>query len=639
MTGTDEGGDLHRLLRAFACVAAEPRLGAVLLFDAPQTAVGPVADLFARISADPGRDDPGEDGPESVQLGAATRDDDIWSRIQLQAADGAISVQSRPGPLVESDPATPARTVVVPDLARLGLPGLRAAVQLVGADVVSVERHGVSERWRPRARWLAFCRGDEVGQLSPHLLDRFAVRLNVAGLRLPPATETARLVSAVRAEVRGVRALPPLTDEALDEVLVVADGLAAPYAAPAEPGPGSAGQRRGIALARLARALAALGGAAATAPTHVEEAARLIGLRAAEPGPAPEPTAPWTGDAAHGADDAPAPVTRAVTDGPRDRSVAEDGLGTARLPAPDPAEVLDAFAAQSPEGSRSPYPEDQAEPLREFASLRRAGRQGARSQAERGPVIGVRRATDLRDLALVPTLVEAAKNRRLPGRRPSADRRHPHALVVTAADLRSHARAAEPERMLFLLIDHTCPRGADRQDALAPYLQWAYAARAAAAVIEVGRRDAPSELRAETFQARNVLDPRIIAALQRRPGRSTPLAHGLLLAGQLVRRAFQQQTALTEAWLVVLTDGRGNVPLRASLTGRFTGPVGRRGVDDALAAAAQMGAMGRTRLHTVVIDPGIGAGARPYGDLPFALADALGGIVAAGPAVEDAVHG
>ena len=93
------------MLRAFACVAADPRLGAVLLFDVPPAAVGPVADLFARIVAEAEDADDEADGRGKVLLGAAPRDGDIWSRTLLHAADGAVRVESRPGPLVEGDPA------------------------------------------------------------------------------------------------------------------------------------------------------------------------------------------------------------------------------------------------------------------------------------------------------------------------------------------------------------------------------------------------------------------------------------------------------------------------------------------------------------------------------------------------------
>ncbi|MYS73101.1 magnesium chelatase, partial [Streptomyces sp. SID5926] len=63
------------------------------------------------------------------------------------------------------------------------------AVQLLGADVVTVERGGPRRTVRPRARWLAVCRSADVGRVSRHLLDRFAVRLSAAGLRLPGVRE------------------------------------------------------------------------------------------------------------------------------------------------------------------------------------------------------------------------------------------------------------------------------------------------------------------------------------------------------------------------------------------------------------------------------------------------------------------
>jgi magnesium chelatase subunit D len=378
---------------------------------------------------------------------------------------------------------------------------------------------------------------------------------------------------------------------------------------------GGGGERRVIALGRIARALARLDGAAVGGAGHVTAAARLIGL----PEPVPPPAA--------APDDAGAPVRDGALPpaaGQLPRAAPGTGAGSAatRLAHPaGPAEGLEPLPppARGEQGGGSPYPEDDAEPLRDHAPLRGAWRRTAHS--ERGPVVGVRRATDLRDLALVPTVVAAATKQRLRGR-----------LTLEPEDLRSHVRAAEPDRMLILLLDHTCRRGRDWQPALAPYLRWAYTGRAAAAVIEVGAADAADELRAEGFLARNVLEPWLTAALHRRPGRASPLAHGLLLAGQFVRRAFQQRpTALTEAWFVAVTDGRGNVPLHASLTGRLDGPVGRRGVEDALEAAAQLHALNRMRLHTVVVD----AGAPPYADLPFALADALGGVTVGGLSAEE----
>ncbi|MFJ2953162.1 magnesium chelatase [Streptomyces sp. NPDC087270] len=619
-----------RLLRVLACAAADPRLTGVLLFDVPPELAAPVAGVFASTAMDgvprgepagirnglPGQRGSAAAGGPVVRLGAGVREDDLWSRTRLRPAGGRITLEVLGGDLVEADPAAPPRVVVVSDLARLPLPGLRAAVTVLGADVAAVERHGVSEVWRPRARWLAFCRTEDAGRVSPHLLDRFPLRLAVPDLRLPVDPVAAWRASGVRqALVRlaaraaaGGRACgPPLDEGALARAADLAPG-----------------ERRAVALARIARALAVLGDAPAPATTaeHVTEAARLIGLAPGgahrpAPGSPEEPAEPPRDEPLPPAEAAPALSPRGSEPGTATR--------TAELPAPGPEEPLGPLADHAPDPpGGDPYPEDEAEPLREFAPLRAAWRRDAGPAADRGPVTGIRRATDLRDLALVPTVIEAAKHQWLPGR----TRRRGDGVVISPADLRSHARAVEPERMLVLLLDHTSRPEWEWPQALAPYVQWAYAARATVAVVEVGGASAADELRAQTFHARNVLDPRLAEALYRPPGRATPLAHGLLLAAQLVRRAFQQQpTALAEAWLVVASDGRGNVPLRTSLTGRHDGPVGRRGVQDALAAAGQLGALGRMRLHCVVLD----TGAQPYAELPFELADALGGSVVAGP--------
>ncbi|MFI0722731.1 magnesium chelatase [Streptomyces sp. NPDC021224] len=591
--------ELARLLRAFACAAVEPGLAGVLLFDVPDDALDTVTALFAAVF---GRD------TAAVVLGAAAREDELWTRIGLEPGDGGLTVRARRGALVEDDPGAAPATAVVPDLARLGLPGLRAAVTLVGADVASVQRHGVGVVWRPRARWLAFCRSADAGRISPHLLDRFPLRLSLPGLVLPAEPGTPGELWRGSAERAAL-------DQARTAAAPVRVGAAAlervAQAAPAAGG----GERRALALGRIARALARLDGAGTAEPGHVDAAARLIGLPAEAP---PQAAAPEEA----GLPPVPPPPAAAGRGTGGTPDTAGGGTTTRLAHTGGPAESLEPQpAAAGPDRPAGPpYPEDDAEPLHDHAPLRGAWRRTVHS--ERGPVVGVRRASDLRDLALVPTVVAAASKRRLRGE-----------LTVTAEDLRSHIRAAEPDRMLVLLLDHTCRRGRDWQAVLAPYLRWAYTGRAAAAVVEVGGAGAPDELRAEAFLARNVLEPRLSAALHRRPGRSSPLAHGLLLAGQFVRRAFQQQpTALAEAWFVAVTDGRGNVPLGASLTGRLTPPVGRRGIDDALSAAAQLGALNRMRLHTVVVD----AGAEPYPDLPFTLADALGALTVAGPDGEPA---
>jgi magnesium chelatase subunit D len=116
-----------------------------------------------------------------------------------------------------------------------------------------------------------------------------------------------------------------------------------------------------------------------------------------------------------------------------------------------------------------------------------------------------------------------------------------------------------------------------------------------------------------------MLDPQVAAALDRPPGRATPLAHGLTLAAAILRHETQQGGFLvSEAILVVVTDGRANVPLAISQTAAGpSAPVGQSGIRDALHVARTIRLLHRVR--SVVIDPGI----LPDGHLTAMLAEAL----------------
>ncbi|AVH56535.1 MULTISPECIES: magnesium chelatase [Streptomyces] len=575
--------DARRLERAFRCAALDPALSGVLLFDLEPRLIRPVAGLFTAILGGPA-------GPPAarIPLGAATRDEDLWVTSRLERHRDGIAFTVAPGPLVAG--AGPPPLAVVPDLAHLSVAGMRAAVQLIGADVVCVEQPGLRLVDRPRARWLAVCRSEDSGRVTPHLLDRFALRLAVPGLRTVPeglSSDSAAPLGAFAAT----------TEEAVTRVQEIL-------------GPG-AGPRRSLALARLARALATLGGQREVTAAHCEDAARLIGLRVTEP--APSADRPDSGE--------PGPLPAPL---PHPGDTGRRGGRSNRRRRPEEEQPLLASGPAEGVGSAPgaplgmPYPEDDAVALREFMPLRNPWQRRSGPASARGAVVGTRRAHDLRDLALLRTVREAAVHQRIRGYED---------FTVAPVDLHSNLRAPAPERLLTLLLDHTCRGDWDWQDALTPFLQWAYTARAALHVIEVGGADAADELRAESFAARGVLDPRLMTALYRPRGRATPLAHGIEQAARTMRQAFRRQgSALAEAWLVVVTDGRGNVPLRASHTGRLHGPVAARGIEDSLTAAAPIAALDRGRLRVAVVD----AARRPYGELPFALAETLGAMVVEG---------
>jgi magnesium chelatase subunit D len=164
---------------------------------------------------------------------------------------------------------------------------------------------------------------------------------------------------------------------------------------------------------------------------------------------------------------------------------------------------------------------------------------------------------------------------------------------------------------------------------LLPYLQWAYVERANVCLIQVGAADAQDELRAEKREADNILVPRIRNRLEVNWGRATPLAHGLDLALQTLRHRLQHgRSTVQKAVLVVVTDGRGNVPLAASRAGKVTPPVGRQGIEDAMAVAQQIAAL--KGVEAVVLNPQ----PKHYGDLPVELAQALGAKIAKIPTLQ-----
>jgi len=211
---------------------------------------------------------------------AADDEERLWGSLAVGAQQSAW----RHGTLGPGSSAEPVPVFVIFDLARLSLAASRACVSLIGADVAHLERHGHSVAWVPRAYWLAACAARDVGKISPHLLDRFALRISAA--RAPARDRVHAILTAVghtsgRAEVvvrdmvgavaqaRDQRAA--LSAAALDDVCIGTRG--------------EDGHRRALVLGRLAVAQARLEGAVVGVPAHVTAARDLLGLAASDVAP------------------------------------------------------------------------------------------------------------------------------------------------------------------------------------------------------------------------------------------------------------------------------------------------------------------------------------------------------------------
>ena len=403
--------------------------------------------------------------------------------------------------------------LIIPDLAALSLAAARTCIMLVGANIAHLERHGQQEVWTPRYYWLAGCRQEDVGSVSSHLLDRFALRLAwhsadqlalshqerltilQRNLQQGQLEDLPLLAPGIVQQIKQARNHPPLielTDAANEELLAYFTEDVVHT-------------RRELALARCALALAQLSEDKQLQELHVEQAAKLMGLQkrnTIDDTGTPDPELP---EAAHEAleekQSSPSPeATGTALQQPTQKQSIE-----VQAPEPDEQNIID-YAISAPD----PYPEDTQPVLREASSLQLPQRQFVGTRSDRGPIIGIEPTTSLRDLALVSTLMRALLFQAFRPKNQSTS------LVLDWTDLRKYRRAAEPERLLLVLLDYTSMPLRQRQRSLVPYLREAYIQRAGITIIKVGAASdgkKSSDLRAQYMSARSILVPAISEAI------------------------------------------------------------------------------------------------------------------------------
>lgn len=678
--------DADPMVLGLACAAVEPGLRSVLLLDAsPLTVRAAAVCLSAMLKAATGQT------IEVVTLGSNDTEEGLWGspsvrwdRAGPDAAD-KLTFTWQCGRLAQTPNGSNLRLVIIPDLTRLGLAARRACIALMGSDVATLQSHGQSVVWHPKLCWIAGCARQASGEVSPHLLDRFALRLQSAtgcgaadsagaAGELEERARAHELLSSIKRpasyfdqfaiispdsawfgpETTGVAAgefsesqcltLRAAAQRVPDWSLADLSCIPAYFANTAHNG-----VRREAALARLAQALAKLQSDDSVTEVHLSAAADLIGLRPAE------------STSAHAKDnqlpfERPADLAiESATVRPEGAGVNQVGVaGSAFTSAvlatssdakragmafddqarPGPVFEPDTHAAFAVAPVAGPYVEDKAPVTRDANTLRLPILSQQSRSAPNGPVIGTRRATDFQDLSLVSTVLEAAKFQSVrtalagvadpPIDASDTDNQDEGnipcrlAFPITRADLRSYCRAALPEATLVLLVDYTSIVNCDWQTAIVEHLSWAYAYRASVSLVQVGAASASNPLCARQVTAKSLLNPTIRLAIADGPGTATPLAHGLDLAARTLRSLTRHgRSRVKSARAVVLTDGRGNVPLNASRAGVLTSPVHHEGVEDALTVAREIGSM--NHVECFLLNPG----PLYHADLPLAMARAM----------------
>jgi magnesium chelatase subunit D len=463
-----------------------------------------------------------------------------------------------------------------------------ALLDAAATGVSRVERDAVSAVHAARFLLVGTMNVEE-GELRPQLLDRFGLGVEVRGPREPELrAEIVRRRLAFERDPERFAADWHAAEEALAARIATATARLPRVRLPerelgrivaACAALGVDGVRGDIVTARTARALAALDGVDEVTEEHVRRAAgmALLHRRRRDPldGHMPSPD-----DIERALDDPP------PTDGPPEGPPPGGGS-----PPPAPAEGgADALARErvdAPAPARLP-----AEALHIAGTGGGPGGRRARSSGLTAGVIDNRPATPgSSDIAIVATL-----RARLAGDDPGA--------------LREHVRGGRESVLLCLVVDASGSMGARARlarvkGALLELLRDAYARRDRVAVVAFRDREGhllvppgtPLELAAEA-----------IGRLA--TGGRTPLAEGLALAEQVVRRESGRDSSRRTV-SVILTDGRvqdpaGAVRRAAASLGRATdaahvidiedGPV-RLGLAAALAQAAG------ARLHTLTSPP------------------------------------
>lgn len=602
------------LITSLACAALSSGLRSLLVFDAPYTGLQQLATLLEQFLTQLGHH------TQYYHLSSFEIDDDLWGSLELpggQRTNQLFSPECNKNTL---------QILTIADLSALSLSMTRTCIMLIGADIAHLERNAEHASWHPEQCWIASCPREAVGTVSPHLLDRFALRLSWQDIAphalLNQSTKVADLLANVpRQSVRQHVILPTKYLQQISQAIcskteVTSNALAhmLDYISTEQYYP-----RREFALARFSLALAQWMGDAWLTPDHVDEAAQMLGLtnqineqeeqkkidllptQEAKPGEKPSRLNPES--------------TTTILE-QRDLQHEQP----VRLP-----ETTFTDTIVSSTICQEPYPEDTSPVEREAASLKMPPTRYAPCRSTRGPILGVEESDTLHDLAIVSTILAAARFQYIRGRIQR------QAMKFEPMDLRRYRRGYVTEQILMLVLDYTSVRNIpDWQNPLITYLQDAYTKRAGVEIIKVGAHDATTELRAELVSAKSILVPRIGMALESERGRASPLAHGMNLALEQLHHLLEHgRNRVNKATFVVVSDGRGNIPLVGSLRNHLDSIVTNEGIADTLRVAQQIKAL--KRVDKVVLSPQ----PRYYPELPNLLAEVLGAILKPLPKPDD----
>ncbi|MDR3639090.1 MAG: VWA domain-containing protein [Isosphaeraceae bacterium] len=564
--------------RALILAAIHPGLGGVLIQGskgaAKSTAVRALASLLPDIEVCPGdpfrrargEDVPGWPLPEGagfephpvalVNFPVGATDDRVTGSLNLERALATGSRAFEPGLL-----ATAHRGILyIDEVNLLGDHLVDLLLDAAAMGVNHVEREGVTFR-HPSRFVLVGTMNPEEGELRPQLLDRFGLAVEVEPMNDPRArAEVVRRRLAFETDPDGFRQRWAEADRREGERIVAAQQLLPSVVVPERvldslcarcAREGADGLRADLTIYKAATALAAYEGRTTVTLDDVDAVAELAlahrRTKPRQPSPPPPPpngqgepdnrdgrasSAPRTDAGGRSSDSS----LRAESSGPP----AGDDVQPQWIAASEPRALpSDAFRPAGPPIGQAP------------------GRRGRASVPDRRGVfvrtsIPRGRATDP---AVGATLRAAAPLQALRGRIA------PGPMIVRPSDVRDKVRLRPARRLVLFVVDASRSMGARRRmaetkAAVLSLLVHAYQKRDKVGLITFGGTSARLAL-PPTRSVRTAA-----SHLNALPvGGATPLGHGLELAGRIIDATRKREPGVA-SWVVLLTDGRANVPLR-----------------------------------------------------------------------------